>query len=93
MIRRARDKRMYRLLVTIVCVSRFSQVAAANGDGSSTAVIPDSDVPANHTGRVLTQATLRADVVSEGGTAEAVLANATARSGDYFTVPKFGGKR
>ncbi len=31
---------------------------------------------------------MRDDVVTEGGDAERVLANAPARSGDYFTVPK-----
>jgi aspartyl-tRNA(Asn)/glutamyl-tRNA(Gln) amidotransferase subunit C len=30
----------------------------------------------------------RDDVVTDGGDAERVLANAPARSGDYFTVPK-----
>ena len=31
---------------------------------------------------------MRDDVVTDGGDAERVLANAPARSGDYFTVPK-----
>lgn len=31
---------------------------------------------------------MRDDLVTEGGDAERVLANAPARSGDYFTVPK-----
>lgn len=31
---------------------------------------------------------LRADVVNDGGIAEAVLANAPDRNGDYFGVPK-----
>lgn len=48
----------------------------------------DIDGVAPLTGAAQMALKMRDDVVTDGGDAERVLANAPARSGDYFTVPK-----
>jgi len=48
----------------------------------------DVDGVAPLAGALQVAAPLRADVVNEGGDADAVLANAPDRAGDYFAVPK-----
>ena len=73
------------------CCSDQAAVTRAHNDGSC---VHDSTVPVvDHTGTAASEAALRPDAVTDGQCADAVLSNAPRRHGQYFTVPKFGGRR